>query len=122
MMKNFIFTMTIFLACGNHSLVCLKLLFNLHNQFLCLNKINYYIQSDIPRTDCSRATVDESIWHDNDVMEQFVFLLLSHAIFFHETLTELDLSSCQCYCKEEIDINFPGFIFLSTTGMRSKCS
>ena len=41
-----------------------------------------YIQSDIPSTDCSRAMVDESILYDNDVMEQFVFLLLSQAIFF----------------------------------------
>ena len=80
-MKNFIFTLTIFLACGNHSLIGLKLLLNLHNQFHCLNKI-LYTQSDIPRTNCSRAMVDESIWHDNDVMEQFVFLLLSNAIFF----------------------------------------
>ena len=44
------------------------------------------MQSDIPRTDCSRAMVDESICHDNDVMEQFVFLLLSHAIFFLRNL------------------------------------
>ena len=46
------------------------------------------MQSDIPRTDCSRAMVDESICHDNDVMEQFVFLLLSHAIFFFEKLKQ----------------------------------
>ena len=56
--------------------------------------------------------VYESIDHENDaMMAQIVFLSFARAIF-QETSSEMDVKNCQCYCKQQIDNNFPWSILL----------
>ena len=49
------------------------------------------------------------------MVTQFTFLFIAGEIF-----RDMEVKSCQCYCKKQINNNFPWFVLLSTIDMTSK--
>ena len=71
-------------------------------------RIESCIQSIRFLFDWSRAIVDNSTDHGNEVMvAQIVFLSFPEAIF-PEKSTETDDKNCQCYCKKQWTTIFHG--------------